>query len=94
MDQWGIRNCFEVGQSVLVRFGTKWLTRTIEKITVYRGSDSISVKCPNCDMPVLGEPRFWFKDYGNIPISEVMAREDIDPEPDKPTLVSPVKAVK
>jgi len=30
-------------------------------------------------MPILGEPRFWFKDYGNIPLEDIMAKEDIDP---------------
>lgn len=85
--QWGIRYCFEVGQKVLVREGTRWVTRTIKKITVLRNE----VSCPRCNMPVLGEPRFWFSDYGNVPISEVMAKEDIDarlrPEPLVPPMI-------
>jgi len=77
--QWGIRYCFEVGQNVLVRSGTRWVTRTIQKITVLRNSS------PRVEDLLLGEPRFWFKDYRNVPIREVMAKEDIDarlgPEP-------------
>jgi len=84
--QWGIRYCFEVGQEVLVRDGTRWTTSKIEKITVYRGQAGLHPPlCPQCAMPLLGEPRFWFKHWGNLPISEIMAKEDIDarlgPEP-------------
>jgi len=70
-----IRDAFGVGQSVLVRSGTEWQTREILGITVFRND----VCCPHCGMPLLGEPRFWFKDYGNIPLEDVMAKEDIDP---------------
>ena len=73
--QRGIRYCFEVGQKVLVRVGTTWRTSTILKITVLRNG----VSCPQCGGSLFGEPRFWFSGYGNWPISEVMATEDIDP---------------
>jgi len=81
--QYGIRNCFEVGQEVLVREGTRWVTRTIERITVWRGSDDRGSRCPHCGLSLLGEPRFWFRDWGNIPITEIMAKEDIDPVADR-----------
>jgi len=70
-----IRDVFGVGQKVLVRSGTKWQTRELLGITVLR-HDSY---CPHCSIPLLGEPRFWFKDYGNVPLEEIMAKEDIDP---------------
>lgn len=75
LSQSTIRYCFSVGQSVLVRVGNDWYTRKIEKITVLRSE----VQCPQCKMPIQGEPRIWFKDYGNVPLQDVMALEDIDP---------------
>ena len=72
-----IRSAFSIGQDVLVRDGTAWHTRRIIGITVLRHR----ALCPHCGMPLLGEPRFWFADYGNIPLSEIMAKEDIDPLP-------------
>ena len=73
-----IRDVFGLGQTVLVRSGRDWLSREILAITVYRRAPY----CPQCNMPILGEPRFWFKDYGNIPLSDIMALEDIDPGPE------------
>jgi len=74
VSQEGIRDVFGVGQKVLVRSGTEWHTREILGITVFRCSI-----CPECNMPLLGEPRFWFEDYGNVPLDQIMAKEDIDP---------------
>lgn len=76
MPQESIRDCFGIGQTVLVRTGKDWVSREILGITVLRNN----VTCPQCDMPILGEPRFWFKDYGNIPLEDIMAKEDIDPK--------------
>jgi len=76
MTQENIRDCFGVGQTVLVREGKDWVSREILDITVLRNE----VSCSQCGMPILGEPRFWFKDYGNIPLEEIMAKEDIDPK--------------
>jgi len=45
-------------------------------------------------MPILGEPRFWFKDYGNIPLEEIMAKEDIDPNLLATSPASPVGITK
>ena len=73
-DNEGIRDVFKVGQQVLVRNGTAWVSRKILGITVLRNK----VVCAYCDAPMLGEPRFWFKDHGNIPLEEIMADEDID----------------
>ena len=75
INQEGIRDCFGVGQTVLVRTGRDWVSREILDITVLRNGPT----CSRCGMPILGEPRFWFKDYGNIPLEEIMAKEDIDP---------------
>ena len=87
-----IRNCFGIGQTVLVRSGGDWVSREILDITVLRNGPT----CSQCGMPILGEPRFWFKDYGNIPLDEIMAKEDIDPEPRlRPTLAArPIKRLK
>ena len=73
--QEGIRDCFAVGQTVLVRTGRNWVSREILGITVLRNN----VTCHECGMSILGEPRFWFKDYGNISLVDIMAKEDIDP---------------
>lgn len=70
-----IRHVFGVGQKVLVRKGTEWHTREILGITVLRND----ADCPHCGRPLLGEPRFWFKDCGNWPLDRIMAVEDIDP---------------
>lgn len=71
-----IRDVFNVGQKVLVRSGTVWRTNEILAITVLRHD----VNCPHCGIPLLGEPRFWFKHHGNLPLEDVIAKEDIDPE--------------
>ena len=73
-DNEGIRDVFMVGQQVLVRSGTAWVSREILGITVLRNK----VTCAYCDAPILGEPRLWFKDRGNIPLEEIMAEEDVD----------------
>ena len=70
LGQDSIRDVFGLGQTVLVRSGKDWHSREIQAITVYRG------------FPTFGEPRFWFKDFGNIPLSDIMAKEDIDPKPE------------
>lgn len=70
-----IRDCFGIGQTVLVRSGRDWVSREILDITVLRNNAT----CRECDRSILGEPRFWFKDYGNIPLEDIMAKEDIDP---------------
>ena len=75
LTQEDIRDVFGVGQNVLVRAGTKWEPREILGITVLRHS----THCPHCGGELLGEPRFWFKDHGNVPLEEVIAREDIGP---------------
>jgi len=75
LGQEDIRDVFGVGQKVLVRSGTEWHTREILGITVLRHH----VDCPHCRIPLLGEPRFWFNDYGNVSLDEIMAKEDIDP---------------
>jgi len=75
-----IRDCFEIGQTVLVRKGNDWVSREIKNITVFRHNLRHSVLCPQCGMPCLGEPRFWFYDYGNVSLNEIMAIEDIDPD--------------
>jgi len=62
---------FGIGQKVLVRMGTEWAPREILAITVQR-----KATCPRCGM-LTGEPRFWFKDIGNAPLKDVMAKEDI-----------------
>ncbi len=74
LTQEDVRNVFGVGQKVLVRVGTEWHTREILGITVLRHE----TYCPHCGMPLLGEPRFWFNDHGNVSLAEVIAREDID----------------
>ena len=75
VSQNGIRDCFGVGQTVLVRRGKDWVSREILDITVLRNGPT----CSQCNIPILGEPRFWFIDYGNIPLENIMAKEDIDP---------------
>lgn len=70
-----IRDVFGVGQKVLIRSGIDWQTREILKITVLRHD----VNCPHCGIPLLGEPRFWFRDWENVSLEGIMAREDIDP---------------
>ena len=72
-----IRDVFDVVQKVLVRSGTEWRTREILAITVLRHD----ANCPNCGMPLLGEPRFWFKNHSNLSLEDIIAKEDIDPEP-------------
>lgn len=72
-----VREVFAAGQTVLVRSGTEWHSREILGITVLR-HDAL---CPNCGRPLLGEPRFCFRDYGNMPLEKIMAKEDIDPVP-------------
>jgi len=67
-----VKDAFMVGQTVFVRSGTDWRRRVIEAITVRRHAH-----CPHCAMPLLGEPRFWFKDYGNVPLADVIAKEDL-----------------
>lgn len=69
------RHVFGVGQEVLVRLVNDWRTREILGITVRRDE----ITCPYCQGFLLGEPRFWFKDQGNVPLSEIIAKEDIDP---------------
>jgi len=76
MPQESIRDCFGVGQTVLVRTGRDWVSREILGITVLRNN----VDCRKCGMPILGEPRFWFVDHGNVSLDEIMAKEDIDPK--------------
>jgi hypothetical protein len=71
-----IRDVFGIGQKVLVRSGIDWRTREILRITVLRHD----VNCPHCGIPLLGEPRFWFRDWGNVSLESIMAREDIDPD--------------
>ena len=83
MRQEDVRGVFGIGQNVLVRCGNNWFTREILDITVLR-NDTF---CPHCGMPLLGEPRFWFKDYGNIGLEDVMAVEDIDPPMPKKALI-------
>lgn len=73
--QEGIRDVFDVGQKVLVRSGIDWRTREIQRITVLRHD----VNCPHCGISLLGEPRFWFTDWGNVSLENIMARADIDP---------------
>ena len=80
LGQDNIRDVFAAGQNVLVRDGTEWHTREIMGITVLRHD----TQCPHCGIPLLGEPRFWFKGCVNIPLEEIMAKEDIDPTA-KPT---------
>lgn len=75
LGQEDIRDVFGVGQKVLVRQGTEWHTCEILGITVLRHD----ADCPHCGIPLLGKPMFWFKDYGNVPLDEIMAKEDIDP---------------
>ncbi len=55
LDQEDSKYVFGIGQKVLVRTGTVWHTREILGITVLRN----------------GEPRFWFKDYGNVSFDEI-----------------------
>lgn len=69
-----IRDVFGIGQNVLVREGTELRTREILGISVLRHAH-----CPHCGIPLLGEPRFWFKGYANVPLEQIMAKEDIDP---------------
>lgn len=76
ISQEAIRNCFGVGQTVLVRRGKDWVSREILFITVLRNNTYSPERNPS----ILGEPRFWFKDYGNIPLENIMAKEDIDPD--------------
>lgn len=71
-----IRDVFGIGQNVLVRCGKDWFTQKILDITVLR-HDTF---CPHCGIPLLGEPRFWFKGCGNVGLEDVMAVEDIDPK--------------
>lgn len=80
LGQDSIRDVFRIGQTVLVRSGRDWHSREIQDITVYRAHPL----CPQCNMTILGEPRFWFKDFGNVQIEDIMALEDIDPKPDAP----------
>lgn len=80
LDQEDIRDVFAVGQRVLIRDGIDWRTREILGITVLRHD----ANCPHCNIPLLGEPRFWFKGVSNLTLNEIMAKEDIDPQP-KPT---------
>jgi len=83
MRQEDIRGAFGVGQNVLVRCGKDWITREILGITVLRNN----VSCPHCEMPLLGEPRFWFKTYGNVSLEDVMAVEDINPHKMKKSVI-------
>ena len=88
--QEGIRDCFAVGQTVLMRTGRDWVSRP-QTVLMRTGRDWVSreilgitvlrnnVSCQRCGTPMLGEPRFWFTDYGNIPLEDIMAKEDIDP---------------
>ena len=76
MPQGSVRDCFGIGQTVLVRTGKNWVSREILGITVLRSNGT----CSKCGISILGEPRFWFKDYGNIPLEMIMAKEDIDPD--------------
>lgn len=76
LTQAGIRDVFAVGQNVLVRWGIDWRTREILGITVLRHDTD----CPHCSMPLLGEPRFWFRELGNVSLEDIMAKEDIDPD--------------
>ncbi len=55
LNQEDAKYVFGIGQRVLVQSGTVWHTREILGITVLRN----------------GEPRFWFKDYGNVPFNEI-----------------------
>jgi hypothetical protein len=73
-----IRDVFAIGQKVLVRDGTAWRTHEILGITVLRHD----VYCPHCGMPLLGEPRFWFKMFANLPLGDIIALEDINPKPE------------
>ncbi len=74
-----VRGCFDVGQTVLVRDGNDWVSREIKKITVLRRNAC----CDHCHNRLFGEPRLWFTDIGNVPLSDVIAKEDIDPPPVK-----------
>ncbi len=76
MAQEAIRDCFGVGQTVLVRTGRDWVSREILSITVLRNNRYNPERNP----PLLGEPRFWFSDYGNVALEDIMAKEDIDPD--------------
>ncbi|MBA7652471.1 hypothetical protein ES703_60305 [subsurface metagenome] len=76
LSQEDIRDVFGVGQKVLVRDGTAWRTHEILGITVLRHD----VYCTHCGMPLLGEPRFWFKGLANFPLEDIIALEDIDPK--------------
>lgn len=70
-----IRDYYGVGQTVLVRTGKDWVSREILQITILRNG----TYNPERNPPILGEPRFWFKDYGNVSLENIMAKEDIDP---------------
>ena len=73
-----LRGAFSVGDEVLIRSGNDWYSRTITKITAYRGINN-PVLCPHCAMPLLGEARIWTAHYGNLPLKDVMSKYDIDP---------------
>ena len=79
-----IRTCFGIGQTVLVRTGTDWVSREILDITVLRKTEYNPERNP----PLLGEPRFWFSDHGNVPLEAIMAKEDIDPVLSEPGFAS------
>lgn len=88
LSQDDIRDVFGIGQNVLVREGTELHTREILGITILRRD----TQCPHCGIPLLGEPRFWFKGYANVPLEQIMAKEDIDPPPRQYIGIKPIIA--